>query len=393
MTELTLSVFEHGTASIERLKERLREFETEQNVRVHVETMGWDTGWPRLIEVALRQDGPDVSEIGSTWVMDFVHMNALRPFMRDEISKITGGARFFEATWKSCIASDGLERTIWAIPWAGDVRAVYYRRDLLEQAGVDETTAFTDARSFASTLDALQRHGVAIPLSLPTLRSRLSVHNLASWVWGAGGDFISEDGRRTLFTQQKTQEGFKTYFSLGRYLGDQPWRDEAASDEMFWSGQAAVTVSGYWLMQEPRITEPVRENLGITRLPGVPFVGGNNLIVWKHTRQPRLAVELIKFLSSPESAQDMYPNFGLPIRENGWSTPPFDRPEYQVLRQSFGDGRSFPNVRLWGLVEKRLTEMIPETWKQVIQNPNQVETIVEAQLARLATRLDTAING
>lgn len=393
MIELTLSVFEHGTASIERLKERLRTFETEQGIRVHVETMGWDSGWPRLIEVALRQDGPDVSEIGNTWVMDFVHMNALRPFMRDEIGKITGGARFFEAAWKSCITSEGAERTIWAIPWAGDVRAVYYRRDILQQAGIDEKQAFSDAQAFADTLQTLQAHGIATPLSFATLRSRLSVHNLASWVWGAGGDFISEDGRRTLFTQNETLAGFKAYFALGRYFGTQPWRDEAASDEMFWSGQAAVTVSGYWLMQEPRMSEQVRPHMGMTRLPGVPFVGGHNLAIWKHTRQPRLAVELIKFLSSPEIEPDIYPNFGLPIRDNAWSVPPFDSPAYQVFRQSLDTGRSFPNVRLWGLVEKRLTEMIPETWKQAIQNPDQVEAVVKTQVERLATRLDVAING
>ena len=27
---------------------------------------------------------------------------------------------------------------------------------------------------------------------MPTQRSQLAVHNLASWIWGAGGDFLDE---------------------------------------------------------------------------------------------------------------------------------------------------------------------------------------------------------
>ena len=394
MGELVFSVFEHGSGSIARMRELLSEFEEQEKIRVRLETIPWDVSWSRLVEVALYHNGPDVSEIGNTWVMDFFHMNALDPFTRDEINLITDGARFFEPAWDSCVTpSDGMMRSVWAIPWSGDVRVVYYRRDLLAKAGVDESTAFQDAAAFTNTLKRLRESGVPTPLAMQTRFSHISVHNLAAWIWGAGGDFISADSRKILFHQDASLEGIKSYFRLGRYLGAQSLLDDTQADQMFWSGEAAVLMSGYWVIRESRMLPNVWQNLGVTRLPGIPFVGGQNLAIWKHSRQRNSAVRLLRFLSSQAVEQGVYPNFGLPIRENGWSSPPFNSPQYDIFRALLDSGRSFPNGRLWGLVEKRLTEVLPNLWSEVLQAPEKSDEIVETQIRNLANRLEMAIGG
>jgi multiple sugar transport system substrate-binding protein len=394
MTELAFSVFDHGTLARERMQELLQEFERQEGIRVRLEVISWDVGWPRLVEFALYHNGPDVSEVGNTWIMDLVHMNALSSLTNEEIANISDGSRFFEPSWNSCVTSEGGTRSVWAIPWSGDVRVVYYRRDLLKNAGIDEAGAFASPAAFEQTLKRLQESGVPTPIAMQTLRSRISVHNMAAWVWGAGGDFISDDSKRILFHKSDALEAIKSYFRLARYLGSEPLLADADTDRAFWAGEmnAAVLLSGYWVIQTA-MPDHVRKNVGLTQLPGMPFVGGHNLVVWKHSRQRMAAIRLIKFLSSQAAEPGVYPHYGLPIRENGWTLPPFNTPEFAIFRASLNSGRSFPNSPLWALVEKRLADLMPDLWAQVIESPQESDSIVEAQLNNVARRLEMAISG
>ena len=75
MEEITFSVFEHGAGSVENLPALLQQFEQQFGVRVHLDVISsWEKGWSRLVEMALYHEGPDVSEIGDTWVGDLVRM-------------------------------------------------------------------------------------------------------------------------------------------------------------------------------------------------------------------------------------------------------------------------------------------------------------------------------
>ncbi|MBS4058951.1 MAG: extracellular solute-binding protein [Bacteroidetes bacterium] len=393
MNELTFSVFDHGIGSTNMMKGLLQDFEQQEGIRVRLEVITWDVAWPRLVEFALYQNGPDVSEVGNTWIMDLVHMNALSMLTNEEIANISGGARFFEPSWKSCVTSDGEKQSIWAVPWTGDVRVVYYRRDLLKNAGIEEAGAFANPAAFEQTLKRLKESGVITPLAMQTRFSRISLQNMAAWIWGMGGDFISDDARRVLFHQGAALAGIKSYFQLGHYFGPQPLLDDGQTDEMFWSGNAAVALTGYWVIRQPRMPEHVRANLGVAQLPGVSFVGGHNLVVWKHSRRRQDALRLVKFLSSQAAEPGVYPDFGLPIRENGWSLPPFNTPQFGIFRDSLNSGRCFQNSPLWALVEKRLAEQMPEMWMQVIKKPEQTDSIVETQLVNMARRLEIAISG
>lgn len=195
MAELFFSVFNHGPVAIQQMQTLLKEFERQERIHVHLDVIDWDVAWPRLVEFALYHHGPDVSEVGNTWIMDLVHMNALAPFGNDEIHAITEGKRFFEPSWRSCLTTDVNGRTVWALPWTGDVRVVYYRRDLLKQAGVDEDGAFATPQAFDQTLQCIKQSGVVTPLAMHTKFSRIGLQNLAAWVWALGGDFISHDAR------------------------------------------------------------------------------------------------------------------------------------------------------------------------------------------------------
>jgi multiple sugar transport system substrate-binding protein len=387
--EIILSLMDHGQAATDTLRSLLQRFEQRNKIRVHIELMpSWAFGWSKMVEAAIYHSGPDVSEVGNTWIGDLVRMEALRPFKQEEVDEVTEGSRLFENVWMSATHGEGNASAIYSIPWLGDTRVAFYRRDLLKMAGVDEATAFTDAAQFEKTLATLQGKGIPMPLALPTRGVHLTIHYIASWIWGAGGDFLSPDGTSLAFDQPQTLEGFKAYFRLGSYLGsDARNLEEIESDQAFLSGKAAVILSGYWMLTAGEMTSKVRKTLGAAPVPGVPFVGGQDLIVWKHSQHDSAALKLIQFFHTDEAGKELYPLCGLPISSNAWANPLFDSGLYPVFKEAMQKGRGFRG-KLWGLVEKRLTDIYSDIWANVLKTPElSSDVIVEAQLKDLANRL------
>ena len=67
MNEIELSLI---TVPLERdaISIMLREFESQTNIHVKLKEMTWGDAWSELVKVGLYRSGPDVSEIGSTWL-------------------------------------------------------------------------------------------------------------------------------------------------------------------------------------------------------------------------------------------------------------------------------------------------------------------------------------
>jgi ABC-type glycerol-3-phosphate transport system substrate-binding protein len=214
MREVEFSVMSVDTPNADRLREALTEFEAQTRIHLKLRVIPWDEAWAELVKVAIYGDGPDISEVGSTWMPDLVGMNGLRQLAPAEVQKLGGQADFFPASWQSATLGD--PSTIWAVPWLVDTRILYYRHDLLEQAGIDAREAFKTPTSLAQTLSRLRAAGNAVPWVVPSQETRMTLHNSASFVWGAGGSFVSADGQRILLDQPQARAGFREYFGLAR---------------------------------------------------------------------------------------------------------------------------------------------------------------------------------
>ncbi len=325
MEEITFSFFDRGKDVPNHIQALVEQFEKDQGIRVRLEVIPWSMGWARMVEVALYHSGPDVSEIGNTWAGDLTRMEALRPFRQEEIESIVGKDSFFESVWDSVGKTKEDPASVYSIPWSADVRSVFYRRDSLKKADVDETTAFEDVDSFEQMLATLKARRLPIPLALPTQRTSLTIHNVATWIWGSGGTLLSPDNLSITFDEPNSLHGVNEYFGLSRYLGEAAYiMSDYDAYELYYSGKAAVVLGGYWILHSTALAEEVRNNLGVQSMPGTPFVGGNHLVLWNHTRHEMAALKFIQYLQSEAAGRLIYPQFGLPVRKREWANPPFD---------------------------------------------------------------------
>ena len=396
MEEIELSIMLHGLDPAGDLQPLLDQFGAQHHCRVRVKVLSWDTAWADLVKVALYRHGPDVSEVGTGWVSNLVVMNALRPFGPSELDAIGGPSAFLDSAWRSgWVVGD---KQPWAVPWLADTRVIYYRRDLLAQAQIDEQTAFQSQQQLEQTLERVQASGIASPWVVPTQYARNTLHNVASWVWGARGDFISADGKRTLFSQVKSRAGIRAYLGLHRYLSPAARNlDILQSDGLYQQGGAAVTISGPWLVLrdvEQPVAAEVVANTGATLPPGVPFVGGSNLVIWKHTQHENTAIKLVHFLTRQPVQYSYCRRAGLlPVRLDVLNGSPFaDHPLYRVMSEGVKTGRPFPSFSAWGLVEDGLTAELTHLWAEVLADPQlNLDAAINERLGKLARRLDLTL--
>lgn len=380
------------TSSATGIQALLDEFEAQHHIHVRLRLLSWDSAWSTLIKVALYNDGPDISEIGSTWLGDLITMNALYAIGEGELESLGRASAFLPSAWQGAKLAG--QSQVWAIPWVTGARLLFFRRNLLEQAGVDASTAFQNAERFHDTLNSLQEGGIAVPWTVPTGLTHTSLLNVASWVWGAGGDFITADGKRTLFSQAEARAGLSAYFGLGRFLAPSVRHlNGLEPDEQFLKNpDTAITMSGPWLYRE--VSAELQDQIGAALPPGPSFVGGSHLVIWKHTAKHQAALELVQFLMQPSAQISHSQNVGLlPSRLDALASPAFSsNPVYRVDSQGLQSGRSFPGTRSWGLMEDRLTNELSGLWEQVLSNPGlDLDAAVAKRMVPLAARLDLVL--
>ena len=395
MLELTL--MEHGAVFPDLMRAVLDRFERETRVKVNLRILTWQDAWSELVRVGLYGDGPHVSEIGSTWLSEFVGMGALRPFSAADLSSLGGAAQFLPSAWNSGLVAtaSGLAQTIWAVPWAANTRLIYYRQDVFEQAGVDPQTAFQTPQALLAACVRFQSAGIANPFGIPTRFTHITLHNVASWVWGSGGDFLSPDCRQVAFTSPAARAGIYAYCELVKYLSPAARNlDDHGVHAAYRRGELAATLTGTWLQgsvgMRPEVAATTRHALP----PGVPYLGGSQLVIWKHVAQPASALALVRYLASAEVQLHFAHQVGLlPTRLDALAQDLFQSdPFYQRAANSLRQARAFPAFPLWGLVENKLTDAFTAIWTNLLSTSDpDIPAIVDKHLNDVAKRLNPTL--
>jgi multiple sugar transport system substrate-binding protein len=390
--KLMLSTMSHSAEGASSILADMVQFGKSNGMDITCQELDYSTGWSDFMRMAIYGGSPDVSEIGTTWIHDFASMNVLRPFSATEVRNLGNAEAFVPGVWHSGTSLG----VVSAIPWLTDISLVCYRRDLLAKAGVEEQNAFQTPNRFEQTLQKLQDAGIPAPWVVTTQRSYINVHNLAMWVWQAGGDLVDIPNKIVLFDKPSVRSAILSFFGLYRFISKEMQHlTERDADSMFISGKAAVTISGPWSIISSLQTPEVAANMGLAIPLGCSYTGGSSLIVWERTGQSAAALELIAHLTSREFQTFFPKTIGLlPGRLDSLDTFPLPDPAlYPVLLQALKTGRSLPNVGLWGLIEDRLAQTISNLWDDILANPQpDLEALYDKHISPLTNRLNITLS-
>lgn len=341
----------------------VREFERENpGIRVAVQQIPWSAAHEKLVTAHVGDASPDVSQLGNTWIPEFVAMNALEPLDSVVTASIdVSPAGFFEGIWDTNV----IDGSVYGIPWYVDTRLLFYRADLLAAAGYA-----SPPYTWAGWTAAMRRIKAAAgeggyAVFLPTNEWNVPV------ILGmqAGSPLLKDDGRYGAFADSAFAGAFEFYVGLfeAQLAPVMSFPEVANVFQEFERGLFAFYISGPWNIGEfrRRLPAEMQDRWATAPLPGptgrasgISMAGGASLVLYRRSEHKAEAWKLIEFLSRPEQQLRFFELTGsLPSTREAWqdSSLAGDRhagPFFEQLERA----EPLPKVPEWELIATRVIE-------------------------------------
>jgi ABC-type glycerol-3-phosphate transport system substrate-binding protein len=141
------------------------------------------------------------------------------------------------------------------------------------------------------------------------------------------------------------------------------------------------------------LAKELENQIAVATVPGVSWIGGDHLVVWKTVRtdpqKEQAAVDLVRSLASVENQVRLHRETTiLPSRLEAYAQLDFQPGDMNaVLERVLQTARPHPPIRLWRRIESMLTDMLGDIAHSVLEFQSQsVAEIVETKLAEYETR-------
>lgn len=310
----------------EMVQSLIQEFERRNpSIKVDVQQIPWTAAHEKLLTAFAGESTPDVCQLGNTWLPEFTVLNALEPLEQyvQRSSSVDLGDIF-----PGVLMTNILDSTLFGLPWYVDTRVVYYRKDILQQAGYDEfPKTWKEVLQASETIkkQAKTKNKICYPFFLPT----------NEWVpaialgMQSGGEFLKNKNSEGNFSGRQFTKAFsllsefyqKEYSPSGMQLITNLYNS-------FSDGLIVMYITGPWNvgeftrripaeMQHTWMTAPLPTMDSLT--PGTSLPLGTSLVMFKKSRQKEASWKLIEFLSSVEQSIKFYKITGnLPPRRSAW---------------------------------------------------------------------------
>jgi N,N'-diacetylchitobiose transport system substrate-binding protein len=280
------------------------------STRVKVVYIPWTnraTEWTTALSSG--KNGPDITELGNTDTPTEAALGMLAP-VTSEVNAWRGKPDVVAGM----LANDTANGTVYAVPWFGGVRAVWYRKDQFAHAGISAPPTtwaqlLSDAKALMKAYPGT--YGFGAPSNY--------TNGIVSFIWGAGGQVAVRQGGQWVaqLTSPASEAGIRFYADLYRtehvspakYIGQTELGNSGATsggaNEDFALGKLGLYLDGPWAKAEfPKgaagqaswASFPLPSQQGPQ--PAPVFAGGSDLAIWVNSKYKTADWDLIQVMDS-----------------------------------------------------------------------------------------------
>ncbi|MGD7044526.1 sugar ABC transporter substrate-binding protein [Jeotgalibacillus proteolyticus] len=352
-SENTLSVWAMGEEG--KLLDEMTEAYEEENpdITVDVQAIPWDQAYDKLLTAVASGNGPDVLQLGTTWVAEFADAGALLDLTEHmEDYPDFDLDNYFEGAQTSMKYDD----QIVGIPWYVETRTMYYRTDLLEEVGYSEAPATWDELKDAAT--KLTESGENVYGLDIDLNDQITPFIFA---WQNGFEFDTENPN---FTSPEFTEALEYYTS---YFKEEISTTSEGIDivQAFKDGQKPIFFSGPWMINI--LNDQAADLEGqwaVAEMPAqksnVSSIGGANFSVFHNSEKVDEALDFIAYMNEVDTQLEwMDKSNTLPSRLEAWEDPVLAEDEmYSVFGKQLENTKGAPPIKEWEKIAQELLSSI-----------------------------------
>jgi ABC-type glycerol-3-phosphate transport system substrate-binding protein len=360
--------------------------------KINVQWIPWadrDTDWQKAL--ASGKNAPDVTELGNT---DTPTEGSLG--MLANISSNVGSWANKADLVPGMLANDTAGSDIWAVPWFGGVRGIWYRKNEFQAAGISSPpTTWAQLVSDAKTL--MKKYPGSFGIGAPSNYD----YALASFIWGAGGQVAVQQGGKWVgqLTSPQSEAGIKFYVDLTstdhvsptKYIGQtelgNPGATSGGSNEDFGLGRLGMYIDGPWASSEFPANSvdksgfasfPIPSENGPNPAPA--FAGGSDLGIFATSKYKTADWDLIQTMDSEANStsfanlQGFFPPYTSKLTGGAYSS--------SQLMSGFAKAATVTdiapfNAKNWAIVDTT-DEILPTMTKALEQGANFASTVSKA---------------
>lgn len=336
----------------EVVAELVPEFErTHPGIHVEVQQLPWSAAHEKLLTAFAGDATPDLCQLGNTWIPEFVALNALESLDANVAHSSTiEPSDYFPGIW----ATNRVEGKLYGVPWYVDTRLLFYRRDLLAQAGHGAPPrSWSEWTSMLASIKQRRvpgQYGIVLPANEFEPLVALALQQ---------DDALLRDGSRYgNFRSPGFTRAFEFYIGMFRSGYAPPPAAAEASNiwNQFGRGQFVFYISGPWNIGEfqRRLPAELQQTWMTAALPGADgpgasIAGGSSLVIFRNARNAAAAWQLIEYFSRPDVQRRFHALTGdLPPRRSAWSEGALADDVYaRAFREQLERAKPTPQVPEW----------------------------------------------
>ena len=380
------------------------EFPQYKNTKVVVDWIPWtDRGTDWTNALSSGKGGPDITELGNTDTPGIAAQGGLANISSD-VKSWSNDSQIIPGN----LANDTVNGNIYAVPWFGGVRGIWYNKSQFAAAGITATpTTWAQLVSDAQTL--MQKNPGTYGLGAPTD----DTNAIVSFIWGAGGQVaVQKNGKWVAeLTSAQSEAGIKAYANLlltdkvssPSYIGETEigapgTAGPGGAEEDFALGKLDMYIDGPWaesqLAQVSSTNKsqwasfPIPSENGPNPAPA--FAGGSDLGVWVNSKYKAAAWSLVSVMDSTSqattfaNAQGFFPEFTSQLSSPTYSSSPI----MSGFAKAAGYTQIAPlNTTNWATADTGKYNIIPTMMKDLMDGQNFTSTVNTAN-----TELQNVLN-
>jgi len=335
--------------------------------------------------LSARQSNVDIYSLDVIWTAEF----ATAGWIREVPEGLIDREDFLEGP----LVSASYDDVLYAIPWFTDAGVLYYRRDLLEEAGLDVPETWDE---FRTACDALASDPDVDGYVWQGARYEGLVCNFLEFLWSIGGS-IEPDRLRDETPSVRNEVA--AALALMKSLVDEGYSPQSVltykeedARRVFTEGQSIFLRNWpyAWSMAQGEGSK-VTDVVGIARLPHAPgetpysTIGGWNVAVSTFSKHPEEAFEFLAFIAGERSLELRAIEGGyLPTRKATYADPDVLKanPHFERFFEVFRYTRNRPRSPEYSLA----SDIIQENAHRALSGSMPVEDAADQMVERL---LDT----